>query len=286
MISGLTHFKVFFLFLILSSCTFSQPPLLRVGFKTWSLKDFKAELDSYLKAENHSPPSSKKGVKVKKQVLNDLILTSLIENWMKKNKKKFSKQKKLGNFPKIPLKTKLAYQKKQALHQKLLLHLEPPNPPAKEAWRYYKSHKQEFFEAETCLLKQIFVSSHKKALLLKQRIKKGVAFEKLSDLYSEKEVHPLWIKKGQWPLFDRACFSKNSALIQKSHFGYHLFEVKKRNPAKQKSFKQVKQIIFKKLKEKHQKQAFESWLKKEVASTDVFINEKLFNQISFRVKKL
>ena len=100
------------------------------------------------------------------------------------------------------------------------------------------------------------------------------------------KAHPGWVKKGTLKVFDQACYDSQDVLspVLKSPYGYHIFFVERKKAEKQKTFTQVQKQIFKILKNRKVKEQFQTWLKQELATTSVFINQTLINAIHIQYK--
>ncbi len=287
---------LFFTFLLFCSCTkkTQSPILLKVGIKTWDLKSFEKALNLKLKNISSVEQKSKKDFqKIKQNLVQDLIVKSLIEIWVKKNKIKpvtlKEPVKKIQAFYTKPILSEvLQIQRKQkSLRESLLNHLskEIPKPSLSKQKNYYKKNKKLFYKARSCFLEQILVSSKSLAKKLLLQIKEGKSFNKLKFLHSLKPDIG-WIEMGTLDAFDQACQLSINSLspVLKSPYGYHIFKVIKKRRAIQKTFFQVQKEIIKILLEKPKKEAFQRWLKAEILKTPIFIDKNLLDKIHIQYK--
>ena len=125
---------------------------------------------------------------------------------------------------------------------------------------------------------------------LYRKLLRGEDFETLAQLYSRsrKTEDISWVSKGTLKIFDRACAELDVGTFSqplKSFYGFHILKLKEKKPAQQKSFSQVKGKILKQIRDESKESAFQEWLKKELKSSSVFLNEKLLDNIHIRYKK-
>ena len=130
------------------------------------------------------------------------------------------------------------------------------------------------------------MDNQKLAQSIHNKIKDGESFETLKSLYSLKKITG-WIKKGQWALFDKACFEEKSPLspVLKSHYGWHIFLRTSLKSSRQKSFLESQKQIVKRLKTQELPSQIQSWLKQETLKTPFFKNKKLLDQIKIQYKR-
>lgn len=231
---------------------------------------------------------------IKEELLKEILFYSLLKNWSEKNKIPHSQitltKKERLLFAKNKEKLKALKNLKLHIHlkQALLKELEKKlsEPPLKQKKLFYKKHRPQFKQAAQCQLDQILVDNQKLAQKLYSRIKAGEPFSRLSRHYSLKKA-PGWVKKGQWPLFDHACFKEKDSLssVLKSPYGWHIFLRKGEKKARQKSFSESQKEISKILKKQALPLQLESWLKQESLKTPFYKDKKLLDQIKIQYKK-
>ena len=282
-----------FAFLFTLSCTKSQSeePAVKVGERVWTFK----ELQNYFQFRLNKFPHEEQNLKkLKRDILKEIFLISLIENWARQkkieSKKPFLSEEEKTLFLKhnSSLKALKNHKNYISLYNAFLndLFKKIPSPSLKEQKKFYDINKSLFTEPAACYLKQILVEKEKLAYSLQKRLKQGEAFDNLNKVYSLKKS-PGWVKKGDLEVFDRACFSHNKDSLKpvlKSPYGYHIFLVEQKKPSQKKQFKQVQEKIIKILKTNKAKEYFQSWLKQETTKTPLFTNKNLLEKIHIQYK--
>lgn len=266
----------FLLFFSAFTACFRSPVLLKVGSVSWTEKEFQKELFFYLKGHSVSFQDTDF---IKKKVLEDLILRSLLQIWAEKN---------IKNLPKS---FSTAAEKHQFFREKLQKHLweiEPKDFEEKALKDFYKKHKKNFYKEEQCFLEQILVSEENLSQALYRRLLRGESFEALAQMYSKEIPKIGWIIKGNVKVFDEACGAVKEGGFSsplKSLYGFHILKVRKKKPAVWKTFEESKEAILETLKKEAQEASFQKWLQKEVSSSSVFLNKKLLDNIQIKYKK-
>ncbi len=283
---------LFCLLLTLTSCEKlrGQATVIKVGERVWSFQELQDYTHFRLNLDFGENPDPKK---LKKQILNEIIFRSLVENWAEENKSQSQKsslteeeKKRFSRFN--PLRKALQDHKNYSSLYRVWLRAflkNIPSPSLKEQKSFYNQNKSRFFEPARCYLKQILVREQPLAQALHKRLKQGEDFDELSGQYSLQK-NPGWVEKGWLKVFDSACFEIEKPLspVLKSSYGYHVFLVKGKKPARQRAFRSVQQAIIQILKEKQAKEHFPEWLKQEIFKTPVFIDKKLLDQIRIQYK--
>ena len=283
-------FCVFFLFLSCTKKNQDNTVVIKIGKNIWTFK----EVQNYFQFRlNTSALEEQKPEQLKKEILNEIYLRSLVENWAKQNKIQSEKvlltEEEKKTLPKnSPLKKALKDHKSYLSLYNLLLKdfsKKTPDSPLKEQRIFYNKNKTRFMEPLSCRLKQILVNQEKLAQTLYQRLKQGESFDKLNKLYSLKK-NPGWVKKGELDIFDRACFQQKDSLslVLKSPYGYHIFLMEEKKPSRQKHFKSVQKQIIQVLKKHKAKEQFQVWLKQEIFKTPLWTNQDLLDKIHIQHK--
>ena len=280
---------VFLSFFLISCEKIKQKRVvIKAGLSQWTFEEVQEYFRFRLK---ESSLQNKTAKDLKKEILNEILLRSLVENWAKKKKLKvqlpaLNKEDEKA-FLKFGLKRQALKDHKNyvALYELLLKDFfnAIPKPPLKRQKSFYNQHKARFKTPASCDLKQIVLETKNLAQSLVERLKQGENFEKLHQLHSIKQ-HPGWIRQGDLDIFDKACFSTKLPAVLKSAYGYHIFKVQKKSPAQQKSFLAVQPLIIKILKQKEAKKQFSVWLKQETLKTSLFIDKKLLEKIHIQYK--
>ena len=277
-----------------------QAVLLKVEPHSWTTKQFLKEVEYYLEDLTSSPEDPEQETVIKKKIVEELILQTLIENWSKKNNVSFVKSKSFKSLSQFPLFYKFTSQKlkkklnQQSLHKAFLEKLKSPSKliSKKTRFAFYKKNKKMFLKPPACKLDHILVESKRIAELLHKRLLSGESFSRMASKHSKgpekKNKGSLgWVPKGTLGIFDKACSLPVGRVspVWKSTYGFHILKNKGRRGASYTSFSQSEQEILKIIKENLLKTRFETWLKEEVEKTPVFINEKLLDQIHIRYRK-
>ena len=294
------HFGFFLAVFFLSSCfvPFSSPVLLKVDDRTWTVQEFQRYVNLHLKtgfSHRLSIPSEL----LKKRMINELILKTLMESWLAEHNVKISvdtqiiPEKNLLSKRGLSLRDFRERQRDLHLRETVLKHFGEQNfrPSSKEIQTFYRKHKKDFFEPPACQLEQILISSKGMALDLLRRLEAGESFTQLARRYSEGPEKSRggslgWVLSGTLKVFDEACKLEKGVIspLQKSVYGYHIVRVLKKRPGRQKTLSQSRGEILSALKRQHGKKEFEKWLKTALSNTSVYINEKLLDRISIQYK--
>ena len=284
-------------FFLNCSCTKKtpNPVLLKVGSVSWNLASYKQILEAELKGLTNIEKKSKTDFqKIKEDLVQDLILRALIENWAKKNRAKgvsaknlFKKKKGVYSGSASLKKLQAQQQQQKNLYDALLEHLSKkiPKPSRLQQKNYYLKNKKLFYKSSSCFLGQILVPSAGLAKKLLLQIKSGDSFDTLKFLHSSKSDVG-WVEKGVLDIFDKACrFSlKSITPVLKSSYGYHIFKIVKKRGALQKKFPEVQKKILSILIEKPKKKAFQQWMEAEISKTPIFIDKNLLDKIHIQYK--
>ena len=282
------------LWLFSSFCLFSclktpkNPTVIKIGDQIWSFQEVQDYMELRLSSfqEDHN--------KLKEEILKEIVFYSFLKNWAKKNslstrKSLLTKEERLLFVKnKKKLKALKIFKTYLSLKQALIKELEKKTPPPsiEQQKSFYAKNKAQFIEPAQCQLQQILASNQKLAQSLHQRIKAGESFSALNKVYSLKE-NPGWVKKGQWALFDKACFEEEKSLspVLKSPYGFHIFLRTGKKAARQKSFLESQKEILKILKKRSLPPQLKNWLREESLKTPFFKDKKLLDQIKIQYKR-
>ena len=270
-------------------------PVLTVGSKVWNLSSYKNLLQLRINNISHLEKNSLESLeKIKESLTKELILNTLVEEWAStkgiKPYKNPTPSPASKNFygQSFSLQDLKNHQKEVALYQALLEHLSKKikAPPLSQQKKYYSKNRKKFRVPASCFLEQILVSSKGLAKDISLQLERGESFEKLKFLHSKK-ADVGWVYRGGLGVFDRACKTKTKSItpVLKSDYGFHIFKVIKKRASRQKRFSQVQKEIIETMTKTAKKALFQSWLKKEVSKTPIFINKKLLNNIRIQYKK-
>jgi len=133
-----------------------------------------------------------------------------------------------------------------------------------EIEKYYNEHTSEFREPEQVRIRQIVTRSEEEAQKLRKKILRGESFEELAMKHSlgpeAKEGGDLgYFSKGRMPpTIEEACFKLFSDHVSKvvaSPYGFHLFKLIDRRPARELTLEQAAEKIERKLTEEKSREA-------------------------------
>jgi len=155
-------------------------------------------------------------------------------------------------------------------------------PSAAEARAFFESHRSEFDTPEQAHALQILVTTAEEAKSLLDQIRKGASFEDLARSHgrspdARKGGDLGWFARGTMPKpFDEACFSLKpgqvSGVVQSS-YGYHLFKLLGKRPAKKRTLDEVQADVIRKAYLEKKAQAERQLLDQVHKSSKVQINE-------------
>lgn len=140
-----------------------------------------------------------------------------------------------------------------------------------EALEYYNANKENYYQSEKVKAQQIVVKTYDKAksiLKLLRNKNSNISFEELAKKYS---ISPEGRKGGYLGYFTEdsvpdkfsICFKMREGEISKivkSPYGYHIFKLIEKIPARQKTFDEVKNEIIEKLKEIKKREKIEQFV--------------------------
>ena len=155
-------------------------------------------------------------------------------------------------------------------------------PSSAEARAYFDTHRSEFDTPEQAHALQILVTTAEEAKSLLDQIRKGASFEDLAKSHgrspdARKGGDLGWFARGTMPkAFDDACFSLKpgqvSGVVQSS-YGYHLFKLLGKRPAKKRSIEEVQAAVVRKAYLEKKAQAERQLLEQVRKSGKVQIDE-------------
>lgn len=269
----------------------NKEPVIKIGQRVWEFGELQQKLHI---AGQLNPPDE-----AKKELLREIMLQSLVENWAKKNKVRIPRpplsreEKAVFGHPRTLLQAFRDHKSYKALYK---LFLEDTarrllEAPLKAQKKFYRQNKALFFEPAHCFLKQIVMEKKKQALTLRQRMEENKDFDLLSRLYFQQQPVPHRVKKGDLEVFDRVCFSPSAlsykpspakkflSPVTKSPYGYHIFLIEGIKQGRQKTFPEVQEQIVALLKESAVRQEIQNQLQEQIKATPVWTNSKLWSQL-------
>jgi parvulin-like peptidyl-prolyl isomerase len=135
-------------------------------------------------------------------------------------------------------------------------------------------------------LRQIVLEKEDDAKRLMDELSDGADMTKLARQFSvapegENGGDTGWIDKGTLEVFDQA-FKMNvgtRSKILKSPYGYHIYDVLKKEPEARLSFQEAKAKIRAQLREQSEQAVFSAWLEEQVRKTSVKRDDALIRAI-------
>ncbi len=166
-----------------------------------------------------------------------------------------------------------------------------PQPTDAEMQTYFKEHTLDFTVRETAQIRQVLVATESDATSIDQELKKGKKMADLAKKYSVSPEGPQggmvgWVEKGLTEVFESAFRMKQGqrSPVVKSSFGYHIFEVAGRKPARNQSFNDVKADIKRILMEKKKQSLYLAWLEERVRSAKVYKDQAFIDALKVETK--
>ncbi|NVJ17414.1 peptidyl-prolyl cis-trans isomerase [Myxococcus sp. AM010] len=157
------------------------------------------------------------------------------------------------------------------------------------AW--YAAHAQDFHEPEQVHAAQIVVKGLDEARRLQSQLKSGKKFADLARRYSLSADAKLggdlgFFPRGQMPpAFDEVVFKLGVGQVSdvvSTEYGFHLFRVLERKPARKREFAEVRALVEGKLLEQKRSQAQETFEKELRQKAQVQVNEATLQAIRGR----
>lgn len=166
-----------------------------------------------------------------------------------------------------------------------------PEPTEAEMKANYETRKAEFQRPARIQLRQIVLEKEDDAKRILDELSGGASFEKLAKDYSvapdgSNGGNTGWIEKGTLEVFDQAFKLKpgQRSKIVKSPYGYHIYEVIKKESETRLSFADAKARIRARLIETKTQQEFTTWLEERVRKSTVKRNDELIKAIKVTTK--
>lgn len=306
-----------FLILILAGCN-PKPPqtsapnvLAFVNGQVIFEKELAYRIDlEKIKFSDKAMEEKKSFDELKHRVLNEMIENKAISDWGKKNNilltpeeiaagiqatKKGYTDKAFENFlteKGIPFNQWRSLAEERLLVRKIIQQevYSKVEVPPKVVKDYYSSHLSEFKIQESVRARHIVTDSEEKAKKIMTLLQQGENFTKVAILHSlspdranggdlgyfERGTHPL--------IFDETCFSlKNGELspIVKSSYGYHIFKLIGKKPARTKKLEEAFTEIYSKLIKIKMTDAYQIWLDSVLKESQIQVIEDNIKKMKF-----
>ncbi len=303
---------------LLSACTFSPTSLKKkvvvdIDGRQLTAEAFAHELAYRLRDQDALSAKDPKylGI-VKAKIVEEFIVQTISEEWAKENDV-IVKAEDLDNEIRqvqVSYPDDLAFQQalaeqgitfrdwKARLQSTLLQKLvsqkviaEAPAPTDVDMQAYYREHDKDFAVRETAQIRQILVGTESDAKSIEGELRSG---KKLTDLAKKYSISPEgpqggmvgWVEKGLTDVFESAFRMKQGqrSPVVKSSFGYHIFEVVGRKPARSQGFNEVKDQIKRILMEKNKQSLYLAWLEERVRKSRVFKDQAFIDALKVETK--
>ncbi len=311
---GLKALVFCFSSLVLLSGCFSKEsalldkPVLIVNGKSISTKAFSERLALRLRAYDALTAKDETNLaRAKKETVNAFILETIARDYAAKNKLSVSsseldeESKRLRtNYPdeyafrRALAEEHIAYEdwrrdlELTLIQKKILASItaKAPEPTEAEMKEYYDSHKALFQNPARVRLRQIVLEKEDDAKRILDQLEAGGSLAKLAKEFSiapeaSNSGDTGWLPKGTLEVFDPA-FKMNigaRSKILKSPYGFHIYEVLKKEPEGHLSFQDAKAKLRAALKERREQSLFSSWLEEQVRLSNVKKDDALIEAI-------
>jgi parvulin-like peptidyl-prolyl isomerase len=164
-------------------------------------------------------------------------------------------------------------------------------PTDAEMQSYFRDHTADFAVRETAKIRQIVVATESDAASIEKALKSGKRMADLAKTYSISPEGPQGgmvglVEKGLTDVFESAFRMKQGmrSPVIKSAFGYHIFEVAERKPARNRPFPEAKDEIKRILMEKKRQSLYLSWLEERVRGARVFKDQAFIDALKVETK--
>lgn len=164
----------------------------------------------------------------------------------------------------------------------------PEKPSDREVETEYRRNRSSWREPDRVHCRQIVTSSRAKAEKILSLLKKGGNFAALAQQYSESPDRENggdlgWVAHGELPtIMDEACFrygTGDTSGIVASDYGFHIFRVIEKKPARSLTLKEARPLIEKDWLERHRDEILGRWLDEKYKRAKIEIDEKRLESI-------
>lgn len=307
--------KILFYFLsvlILSSCDFISnkiltKPVVQVNSLQLTAQEFSKELAIKLKDFDALSAKDPKFLSVfKKQIINDFIITSLIELWFKENSMSLSQEEidkevksMLSAYPsdsvfrELLSESQISYSDwvtkvEAGLKKKMLiasLNKNAPKISESELLSYYNSFRNKYEQRESILLSHILVSDDNQAMIVKKLANKQ-NFTEIAKKYSSafnlesKDVYG-WVERGFSSDLEKVFKLPIGSVFGpvKLSDGIHLFKLLEKKPFKIISFAEARPRVLSEVMALRETARFTAWLDVQIKRYKIKKNINMINSI-------
>lgn len=302
----------------LVTCTWNRPPLnqkivLDVNGHQMTARQFAQELAFRLKDQDALSAKDPKTVaNAKAKIAEDFIVQSLCEEWarehgvlvraedLEEQVRRVQKSYPDDNaFQQALTDEGITFKEwrdrlQASLLQKLVVKkvVEGLKEPTEaELQAFYNDHKAQFSERESAQIRQILVATESDAMTLENELKRG---RKMADLAKKYSISPEaaqggnvgWIEKGFSDVFEPAFHMKvgQRSPVVKSAFGYHIFELLGRKPARIRPYNEARDEVRRILMEKNEQSLYLAWLEEQTRKSRVYKDQTFIDAIKVETK--
>ncbi len=292
-----------------NNASYQHTVVIKVDSKELTSKQFADELAQRLsKYDSFMAKDTKIVAQTKESIINDFIVSSILQNWAQKHniqidKEKIESEKKAirSDFPddfsfreELSRQGLSVHQWQKTVENRLIekavfesLQKEIPPPSEESIQKYYESNKHKYKNQDKIYLQQIVLSEKADAEKIASSLKKGKSFESLAKQFSiapENKNGGIvgWVEKGTLEVFDKAFLlplGEPSEVIQ-SPYGYHIMLVVKKAPSGITPLTMVRNSIKRELASQTDQLYFKTWLSQQIRSINVFKDQKLIDTMS------
>ena len=161
----------------------------------------------------------------------------------------------------------------------------------KEIKSYYDANIEEFKIPEQVKLRQVVVKTQIEIERLQEQLKKGeklAAIAKKFSIAPESENEGLvgWVEKGSLEVFDKAFSMPKGRRsgIEKSPFGFHIFEVVDKTRPRTLKMSEVSEQIKQRIQANREQAVYSAWLESQLDVTKVRQDDKLIASIDVETR--
>lgn len=319
MMRSLTFLFLSLHILLLGGCTksstLSNKVILDINGDRWTAEDFSKELVFRVRDADALMVKNPSYLKqVKDAIVNDFIVQSLSSQWIRKKglivkaeliQADIDRVK--NSYPdEISFRKALSEQGlnfkdwreklEKSLFQKTVVgevskSVTPPTPAQIQA--YFTQNRERFARKEQVFVRHLQLPVERDAKLIEEELKKGSSINHIVETLNKTTEFPaiqadeIWVEKGAEASVFASAFKmpigRRSPVI-KSEFGFHIFELLKKRPARADSLKEATPQIQRELLEKSQQEAYSSWLDEQLRKSHVFKDTEFINELKIETK--
>ncbi|MCB0351067.1 MAG: peptidyl-prolyl cis-trans isomerase [Bdellovibrionales bacterium] len=166
-------------------------------------------------------------------------------------------------------------------------------PTEEEMKSYYKENKSLFQQTAAVKLRQIVLENEEAAKKISKEISRGKSISSLAKKFSITAEASLngdlgWIEKGYLSIFDKAFNMPigQKSKIEKSSFGYHIFEVVDKRSPKTISFDDARKKIQNILMAEAEQAAYTRWLEEQILKAHVFKDDEFIKSVKVQTRSV